>query len=151
MIKAIKMEISKIILKIKTTTKIINIMETEAIRCIKGMNTTNMEIETFTIKKMRTKIKIMIKMKKQKKKEIWRENLKKCDLVKNSLIRITIRRSRITFRSMMIMMRINSKIYYFRMVHRNKNKNQMKNLKLRLKKSKMRERKFLGSTSMSIN
>jgi hypothetical protein len=64
MIKAIKMEISKIILKIKTTTKIINIMETEAIRCIKGMNTTNMEIETFTIKKMRTKIKIMIKMKK---------------------------------------------------------------------------------------
>ena len=151
MIKTIKMEISKIIMRIKTTTKTINIMETEAIRCIKGMKITDMEIKTFTIKKMRTKIKIMIKMKKQKKKEIWREISKKCDLVKNSLIRITIRSSRITFRSMMIMMRINSKLNYFRMDHRNKNKNQMKNLKLRWKKSKMRARKFLGSTSMSIN
>jgi hypothetical protein len=64
MIKTIKMEISKIIMRIKTTTKTINIMETEAIRCIKGMKITDMEIKTFTIKKMRTKIKIMIKMKK---------------------------------------------------------------------------------------
>ena len=52
MIKTIKMEISKIIMRIKTTTKTINTMETQAIRCIKGMKITDMEIKTFTIKKM---------------------------------------------------------------------------------------------------
>lgn len=77
------MAISKIIMGIKVTTKIIRKMKIEITSCIKATKTMNKKSKTFTIKKTRTQLKIMritkimSRMKNWKEKKIWREISKK--------------------------------------------------------------------------